>query len=211
MFDMRLALSTLLTLTLSGCIGFGTKASDLPAALSMPRDKAYTVAEYVIHWPRAIDIANASKGARWVSPSTMSVVITSDSKMIIVNAPKTSDGDVTTAIKFAAPVGRDMFKFALYDRRQSAGTSPMGNVVGEATVVQTLVADKTNLIRARIAGTVAQVSIAPATNQPFITGTDVGGFELIGDTPEELIADRRRCRWKPTRSSAREPSPKEFT
>lgn len=180
---------------LAGCAG-GSMSRMLPTASEAQpaleaRQAATTQAtgkvEFTIRWPQKKTRIVTSRGPRFISPSTASVVIEVDppgGSTTFANAPGKGG---SSSITLTAPEGRDSFVLTLYDQPQKARERmPAGNPLGTATVSKMIVAGKTNILNATIAGIVANVTIAPQPHQPFVEPT-AGGYIIAGDSPQKFV------------------------
>jgi hypothetical protein len=158
-------------------------------------------AAFTIHWPAHAVAASvhtmSGRTPKFISPSAMAVVvevnpnaatpgnITFSGQPVIVN----NNGTATSTVNIDAPVGSDEFVFTLWDQAQTAGeTQPVGNQLGQADVVQTIVANQTNNVNAVIGGITSHINIAPLPNQLLLEADPGIGYDLVGEAPETFVA-----------------------
>lgn len=171
---------------LPGCSGGGNA---LPGTV---RTKATTKAAFTIHWPQhAITAQQAGRKPMFVSPSALAVVVEVNPNAATAG-PVTfanANGASTSTVTIDAPTGSDEFVFTLWDTAQTAGeTQPVGNLLGQADVTQTVVAGQTNTVNATIGGVTSRIAIAPAAGQTTLQTDSAIGYDLIGDTPATFTA-----------------------
>ena len=174
-----------LVLAANGCAG-GARAVPAPQHALTPAARSRV--SFTMRWPARAP--NAARRARFVSPSTTSVVVevnpdgTTPGPVTFANNPGIAGGTSTIAID--APVGADVFVISLYDAPQTPSeTSAAGNELGRVRVAQTIVANTLNTLSATVIGTVASVRIGPLPNQPSVLTQpgNAAAYELVGRAP----------------------------
>lgn len=121
---------------------------------------------------------SSARRPAYVSPSAQSVVIRiNGDPSLTAFANKGSSGISSLALQ--APVGTDTFLVSLYDATQSSGTSPSGALVGQVTVVQTIVAGKLNAVTAVVNGVVKSATIDALPGQAVLETTS-SGYAIVG-------------------------------
>lgn len=152
----------------SGSTGPATSVSHFTSS-----EPGKALVSIVIPWPK--HSVKTQMHPRFVSPSTMSIVIsaTSASGGKMITAVANSTGAPAAHITFEAPVGTDRFVAQLWDQHQKAGHAPIGQELGEGVVTQKIVPDKTNAVSFVIDGIVAKIGVALAANSlpALVNGT----------------------------------------
>lgn len=151
-------------------------------------ERARASVTIAMHWP-ALAPKSSVRVPKWISPSTRSVLVqvNDDARYTtIANNPSTG-GPVTGSLTVDAPPGNDLIAFVLYDQADGKG-----NVVGQATVTQQIMAGKVNTISAAVDGIVASVDLTPLPNQPWIAASVDGNgnkqFAMKGDVAGTFAA-----------------------
>jgi hypothetical protein len=192
-------------LCLTACSGGGgnfAPQTNAPAAAisgdtspSLKTRQATANVAFVIDWPKPK--SNARRHSRFVSPSTMSVVLQTGSGKNTVTAIANNHGQTTTRLELTAPVGRDTFTVSLYDAFQKENQPIAGQELGQGEVTQQVVAGKVTPLHVVIDGAVAKIGVALAENTIMTTVSGTLGQQtltFVGDVPamvtlEPLDAD----------------------
>ena len=187
------AAAVLVTIALAGC--GGASSSVPPAAVSKATWSASTSAQFRITIPPKSAQA-AVLSPKYVSASTQSVTITltnvngtaytgtSSSPAAVSTSLSSSSPNCTsgasgltcTAPATAVP-GVDVYSVATYDGS--------GNVLSDGTATLTVVAGQANTSNLTLNGVVASITVA-FTSDPHVSGTQSGGFSIIGNYPREF-------------------------
>lgn len=171
-------LAPLALIALAGVISL-TACSGGGVAPKAPAGKTTTL--FVMHWPGASTTTGTARKPLFISPSTQSVSIQVNSLIPIVQNAPSPGMPQTTNIVLPAPVGMDSFTVKLYDAQNATG-----NVVGQVTVNQNIIAGQANTVSATVNGNLAKLVAAftPAS-QPFV-GNQTTGFTLLGTAPQTI-------------------------
>jgi hypothetical protein len=121
------------------------------------------------------------------STATVTIAVNGGSTNSIAN-PYLTPGAVTppgptqtTSISFAAPLGSDSFAIQALDSKS--------RLLGAATVVQTIVIDKTNTVTATLNGNLYQIAVA-AVSSPFVSQEPTASpaaYAIVGQAPEDFV------------------------
>jgi hypothetical protein len=139
-----------------------------------------------MHWPSAQNVAVAARTAgirrpSFISPKTQSVVVeVNNDPALTTTANKPAQGDVST-VSINAPVGNDSITITTWDQASGAG-----NLLGQITVSQTIVAGQTNTVNATVDGVMEKIGISGEPNPFLEASTDQTGlpkFALVGTVP----------------------------
>ena len=152
--SFRVVPVALLVAQLAACSG---GASFAPSARPAASAGKTTPATFTIKWTSAS--ASASVRRRdTISPSAQSVAVLINGT---VNATANRTANPTQTIALNAPVGADLFVFNVYD-----GLNGQGNLLGSASVAQTIIDGAANTITAAIQ------AVCSATNVQYAAGSD---------------------------------------
>lgn len=154
--------------------------------------------------PSAANGASAPGLAHSVDPTTAVASITiqwpknSNKLGVVIEATGTNDKSTitivnrvgasgSTTVKAQTPVGNDTFVISLYDQPQKSGEKQgAGNQLGQAVIARTIVANKTNVVKCTIDGTIGLIGIAVASPSPLASVIGKPGaqnLQLVGDEP----------------------------
>lgn len=179
----RRILAVALTAALAACSGGGTSPV-VPASGTQP---AFAPIAFTMHWPSAQAVASmrAMAGVRrpsFVSPSTKSVVVeVNNDPTLSTTTNKPSSGDVST-VSINAPIGNDAITITTWD-----GAGGAGNLLGQITVSQAVVAGQLNTVNATVDGVMEKVGISAAPNPFLEPSQDVTGnpsFTIVGSVAQ---------------------------
>jgi streptogramin lyase len=176
----RLASAALIGLLAAGCQGGGTAGPSLTPANpgSPPKAPASAQVTFTMHWPSTTTSA-AQRTPKYVPATARSVSVTvNGGTPQYLNAP-------STTLVINAPVGTDTFAFQTFDEQNG-----QGNVLSQASITQTIVANTANVVSATLNGVVASLQISlsnptpnagvPATVHVNVAAKDADGNTIVG-------------------------------
>jgi len=157
----------------------GGHSSVVPAGRSA---RTMSSIAFTMHWPSALSASRRIPVGRrrplYISPSTLSVVVeVNGDPTLTTTANKPASGTVST-VAVNAPVGADSITITTWD--QANGT---GNILGQITVTQTVVAGQLNTVNATVDGVMEKVGLSAAPSAFLHLGTDATGHQtatLVG-------------------------------
>lgn len=184
-----------LVAALAACSGGGTSGI-VPSSGKHTQSAAIA---FTMHWPSAQSVAAARRAGpvrrpSFISPQTQSVVVeVNNDSSLTTTANKPAQGNVST-VSVNAPVGSDSITITTWDQANGSG-----NLLGQITVTQTVVAGQTNTVNATVDGVMEKVGISGAPSPFLETTTDQTGapkFALVGTVaqtftivPEDVDGD----------------------
>jgi len=200
---MRRALALVSFSALTACGGSGSHA--LPATSSAmppvtPGAPATSARFTIIVPPKSATAANA-RTPKYISSSTQSIVITletvngtaftgspaSTATNLTTSNPACSSSSGTLTCTASAPAipGADSYSVVTYDAQQSSSSpaSPAGNILSEATLPITIVANQVNMPATPLVLNGVPASIAVTSTDPHVLGTQAAGYSLVGNRP----------------------------
>lgn len=139
---------------------------------------------FLIQWPKPK--ADLRRHSRFISPSTMSVVLQTGTGKNAVTAIANNEGKPTTLLELDAPVGKDTFVVSLYDAVQTAGKPVAGQELGQGEAEQTVVAGKVNPLHVVIDGVISKIGVVLDPNSVMANLSGSLGQQTLtvfGDAP----------------------------
>lgn len=178
--------------TFAACSGMGGSSTGAPIVPAQPQTEAIAgsrvTATVTINVPRR----RHHRSARYVSPSTRSIVISAQATTARESAPIVSYANLApgaNTVKLAGLAADVTYAFTLvtYDRKQTSGNAPYaGHALSENTVAKKIVLGAANTIHLTLEGVPASFAVAPvigATPSPFGGGVPSGLYFGVLDTP----------------------------
>lgn len=188
----QVALACAFVAVLSACGGSGGGTGPLPVQSASPSPTPQTPnVQFVMHIP-AVALSTASRHAMDFSASTQSVKIAIGTQVLTVADVSTtsslckasSGGGRDCSASVVAPSGTDQFSLTAYDQSNATG-----NVVGQATVSQSVSATPTT-VNVSVSGTILKIAVSlanpyppvgtAATTNVVVTGYDLNGNVVLG-------------------------------
>ena len=168
------------TLGLVGCGGGATNSIPVSASSTAPLRAPNALVTFNMNWADRTPAGLRRPG--YVAATARSVTIVtnpgSQSSVQVLNAPGST-------LSFSAPTGQDTFQITVYDEQNG-----QGNIVGVATVTETVSNAQANVVSAIINGVIAslQVSLSnpsppaggPAAPYVYVTALDADGNTITG-------------------------------
>jgi sugar lactone lactonase YvrE len=201
---IRSVLTLLLAAILAGC-GGGSSRAVLPGTSdtsSAPAASARTSASFTIAVP-AKSVQTQSRNPQYISVNTESVIITlatvngtaftgpqaETAANLTSSNPSCSGSPLTCAITVPAAAGTDVFTVSTYSAQQTSAAPaiPAGSVLSTGTVSVNVVSGQANAPATALVlnGVVASV-VATFPSDPHISGTQSGGYAIVGSQPYAL-------------------------
>lgn len=189
-FASRLAASAL-AVACASCSG--GHSSVMPAA---GRTRTMSAIAFTMHWPTRAGrhVASAVRRPQFISPQTQSVVVEVNADATLsTTANKPAQGAIST-VSINAPVGADTITITTWDQPNGAG-----NLLGQISVTQTIVAGQLNTVNATVDGVLEKIGLSGAPNPFLEMATDATGnptATLVGSVaqtftivPEDVDGD----------------------
>lgn len=160
------------------------------AAVRLDASQKQAKISVTVHWPR--HQVKTRQHPRYVSPSTMSVVVSTSPAAggATITALANNNGQVASTLTFMAPVGIDDFVATLYDKHQRAGTPQQGAEVGQGERTLRVKAGIVNTVTFTIDGIIAKLGFTLAANQPMAAISGDAGDQtltMVGDPSETIV------------------------
>jgi hypothetical protein len=179
-------------LAVSACSGQSASLTPATAPAAPAQTHAHRArVAFAIRWPRKPVTVKRKTSPQFVSPSTMSVVVTVVAGAAQSKAIANNTGSRISTISLDAPVGSDTFTVSLYDAHQpKSAPSPVGRLLGQVSLVQKIVAGKLNTVAATVNGLVRSVTVAPLAQQPFLEGSSAS-YTIVGQHTATFVVTPR--------------------
>lgn len=197
---VRRTFACMLACSLWGCSG-GSRSIPTPLTATATRGPAASAtATFRITIPSRQAATAISHAPRYVSASTQSVIITlsrvngaayggvpaSIASNLTPSNPACGGVPLTCTIAAPAVAGSDLYNVVTYDTQQATAspTTPLGQVLSQASVTVTVVANQANVAPPLVLNGVAtSLTLTGPTGDPHLLGNPTDGFRLVGNQP----------------------------